>query len=220
MSPSGEVSSKGKAPPVGQLKGHKWFATLYPLLVSREERQRWSKVRPRIMGEVEGRVLEIGVGSGFSLRFYPVEADVMATEPDPHMLERAQRHLEELGVTNIGLQQAPAEDLPFENASFDHVVSSWVLCTVRDLPRALAEARRVLKPEGTFRFMEHVRNDESRFWSTVQDLTTPAWRWFGAGCHPNRRIHHAIEEAGFRIEWLEDVRGGLQPVIYGVARPS
>lgn len=220
MSPCREVSSKGEASLARQTKGHKWFAALYPLLISPEERRRWSKVRPRIMGEVEGRVLEIGVGSGFSLRFYPVKADVVATEPDPHMLKRAQRHLEELGATNIGLQQAPAEDLPFENESFDHVVSSWVLCTVRDLSSALAEAQRVLKPEGTFRFMEHVRNDESRFWSTVQDLTTPAFRWFGAGCHPNRRIKQAIEEAGFRIEWLEDVRGWLQPVIYGVARPS
>ncbi len=74
MSPCREVSSKVEASRAGQLKGHKWFAALYPLLISPEERRRWSKIRPRIMGEVEGRVLEIGVGSGFSLRFYPVEA--------------------------------------------------------------------------------------------------------------------------------------------------
>ncbi len=200
--------------------GHRWFAALYPLIVARDERRRWSKVRRRIMGEVQGRVLEIGAGSGYSLPYYPAEAQVVATEPDPHMLERAQRRLQELGVTNIELRQASAEELPFEDASFDHVACSWVLCTVDDLARCLAEARRVLKPEGTLRFMEHVRNDSSTFWSVLQHLIAPAWRWFGAGCHLNQRTQRAVEEAGFRIEWIEQVPGWLQPVIYGVARPA
>ncbi len=201
-------------------RGHRWFAALYPLIVASEERRRWSKVRPRIMGEVEGRVLEIGVGSGYSLPFYPSEAQVVATEPDPHMLKRAQRRLEELASTNFELRQAPAEQLPFEDASFDHVVCSWVLCTVDDLPRALAQVGRVLKPEGTFRFLEHVRNDSSTFWGFAQNVIAPVWRWGGAGCRLNQRTQQAIEEAGFRMEWLETVPGWLQPVIYGVARPA
>ena len=203
-----------------QEQGHRWFAAMYDRLSGAGERRLFNKVRPRIMGEAQGRVLEIGVGTGASLSYYPAEAQVVGTEPDPYMLERARRRLTELGATNIELQQAPAEELPFDDASFDHVVSSLVLCTVRDLPRALAEARRVLKPEGTFRFMEHVRNDESRFWGTVQDVIVPVWRWFSAGCHPNRRTQQAIEEAGFRLEWLEQFRiAPGTPGIYGVARP-
>ena len=163
----------------------------------------------------------MGGGTGARLPYYAGEAQVVGTEPDPHMFARAEKRLAELGVTNIELHQARAEELPFDDASFDHVVSSLVLCTVSDQAAALAQARRLLKPEGTFRFIEHVRNDESRFWGTLQDLITPAWRWFGAGCHPNRRTQQAIEDAGFRIEWLEQVRlAPGTPAIYGVARPS
>lgn len=172
------------------------------------------------MGEAQGRVLEIGVGSGYSLPFYPAGAQVTATEPDPHMLKRVRRRLDELGRANIELRQAPAEQLPFEDATFDHAVCSWVLCTVDDLRQTLAEVRRVLKPDGTFRFMEHVRNDESRFWSAAQNVIAPVWRWAGAGCRLSQRTQQAIEEAGFRIEWLERVPGWLGPVIYGVARPG
>ncbi len=204
-----------------QEPGHRWFAALYDRFTGPGERRVFKKIRPRIMGEVQGRVLEIGVGTGASFSYYPAEAQLVGIEPDPFMLERARRRLEELGLRNVELHQAPAEEIPLEDASFDHVVSSLVLCTVRDQSRALAEARRVLKPEGTFRFMEHVRNDESRFWGTVQDLITPAWRWFGAGCNPNRRTRQAIEDAGFRIEWLEQVRiAPGTPAIYGVARPG
>lgn len=202
-------------------QGHRWFAAMYDRFTGAGEWRFGKKIRSRIMGEVQGRVLEIGVGTGASLAYYPTEAQVVGTEPDLHMLKRAHRRLEELGASHIELRQAPAEELPFEDASFDHVVASLVLCTVRDLPRALAEARRVLKPEGTFRFWEHVRNDKSRFWGTVQDLITPVWRWFNAGCHPNRRTQQAIEEAGFHIEWLEQIRAGPgTPAVYGVARPG
>ncbi len=202
-------------------RGHRWFAAMYDRLGGVNERRFGSKIRPRIMGEVQGRVLEVGVGTGASFRYYPAGVQVVGTEPDPYMLERARRRLAELGLTNVELQQAPAEELPFEGASFDHVVSSLVFCTVGDVSRALAEVRRVLKLDGTFRFWEHVRNDESRFWGTAQDLITPVWGWFSAGCHPNRRTQQAIEEAGFRIEWVERIRGAPgTPEIYGVARPS
>ena len=98
-------------------------------------------------------------------------------------------------------------------------MSSLVLCSVRAQPRALAEVRRVLKPEGTFRFMEHIRNDESRLSGTMQDLIMPVWRWVFAGCHPNRRTVRAIEEAGFRIEERELIKLPFgSRVVVGVAR--
>lgn len=202
-----------------QERGHRWFAAMYDRIAGPGDRRLFSKIRPRLLGDLNGRVLEIGVGTGASFEYYPSEAQVTGTEPDPYMLERARRRLAGLGVANIELRQAPAEQLPFDDASFDHVVSTLVLCTVRDQPRALAEARRVLKPDGTLRFLEHVRNDESGFWGGVQDVITPAWRWFGAGCNPNRRTQRGIEQAGFRVEWIERMRiAPGTPAIYGVAR--
>ena len=204
-----------------QEQGHRWFAAVYDRLNGPAERRVFSKMRPRIIGEVQGRVLEIGAGTGANLSYYPDDAQVTGTEPDPFMLERAKKKLAELGRTNIELRQASAEQLPFEEASFDHVVCTLVLCTVPDQSRALGEARRVLKPGGTFRFLEHVRNDESAVWGTVQDVITPVWRWVGAGCHPNRRTKRALEDAGFRIEWIEEIRiAPGTPAIYGVARPA
>ena len=200
-------------------QGHRWFAALYDRITGPGERRVFTEIRPRIMGEARGRVLEIGVRTGASLEYYSPEAQVVGTEPDPHMLKRARKRLAELGLSNVELRQATAEEIPFEEDSFDHVVTGLVLCTVPDQKRALSEMRRVLKPDGTLRFMEHVRNDESRFWGTVQDAITPAWRWFAAGCNPNRRTREAIEENGFRIEWIEETRiGPGTPAIYGVAR--
>ncbi len=86
-------------------------------------------------------------------------------------------------------------------------------------PKAL-KIRRMLRQGGTFRFIEHVRNDESRFWGGFQDRAAPMWRWFGAGCNPNRRTEQAIEEAGFRFAWIEHGMTGFGTLaIYGVARP-
>lgn len=215
---------EAQAAPVNQEKhekGHRWFAAMFEVISASSERRFGKEVRTRLMGEVQGRVLEVGAGTGHSFSYYSPNVQVIATEPDPFMLKRAEKSLEELGAKNIELRQISGEELPFEDASFDHVVSSLVFCTVRDVPRALAEARRVLKPDGTFRFWEHIRNDESRFWGTLQDVIAPAWRWFGAGCNPNRRTLQAIENAGFRIEWLETVHMAFgTPGIYGVARPS
>lgn len=202
-----------------QEKGHRWFAAVWDRLSATNERRFGKKIRPRIMEEMAGRVLEVGAGTGASFSYYPDDAQVIATEPDPHMLKRAEKRLAEMNRPNVELRQAPAESLPFDDASFDHVLSTLVFCSVRDQAKALAEARRVLKPGGTFRFWEHIRNDESRFWGTLQDLITPVWRWFAAGCHPNRRTQQAIEEAGFRIEWVERIQAAPgTPEVYGLAR--
>ena len=203
-----------------QEKGHRWFAFCYSRFIASAEERHWGEPRRRVFNGLQGRVLEVGVGSGTSLSYYPPDVQVVATEPDPHMLRRARERLRELGATNVEIQQAPAERLPFEDASFDHAVCTWVLCTVDDLDQTLAEVRRVLKPEGTFRFMEHVRNDQSRFWATAQNVIAPVWRWMGAGCRLTQRTDRVIEGAGFRFDWVERVPGWLQPVIYGVARPA
>jgi ubiquinone/menaquinone biosynthesis C-methylase UbiE len=201
----------------GEFKGRRWHAALYEFLTKGD--QKWlSRHRPHIIGEADGRVLEIGAGTGNNFPYYEKAREVMATEPDPFMLARAQKHLDEMGPTNVELRQAAAEDLPFDDGSFDHVVSALVLCTVRDPVRALSEARRVLKPGGTLRFIEHVRYDEG-LRGRVQDVAAPVWRYFGGGCHLNRRTDETIAEAGF--EMLDLTRHKIAvpgPVLVGVAR--
>jgi ubiquinone/menaquinone biosynthesis C-methylase UbiE len=207
----------------GQTKqqGHRWFAAIYDRMSAREERRFGPLVRSRIAGEANGRVLEIGAGTGANFPYYPADAQVVATEPDPFMLKRARDRLAELRLGNVDLREASADRLPFEDASFDHAVSTLVLCSVPAQPEVLAELRRVLKPSGTFRFFEHIRNDDSRLWGTVQDVITPVWSWVGAGCHPNRRTGQAVEEAGFSIDWSERIQIGPGTfAIYGVARLS
>ena len=98
-----------------------------------------------------------------------------------------------------------AEELPFPDESFDTVLSTHVLCSVPRLERGLAEVRRVLKLDGQFRFFEHVRS-RNAVGAFAQDAVLPVWRWFGAGCHPNRDIAAAVQEAGFELVEHERMR--------------
>ena len=198
-------------------KGHRWYAAMYDLLAKGGEKA-MSRHLSHIVGEAEGRVLEIGAGTGASLPYYERAREVVATEPDPFMLARALRRLEELGLTHVELRRHAAEDLPFEDAGFDSVVSSLVLCTVRDPARALSEVRRVLKPGGTLRFIEHVRHDGG-LRGLLQDAAAPVWRYMGGGCHPNRHTADTIAQAGFEIASL--TRHSLfvpGPLLVGIAR--
>jgi SAM-dependent methyltransferase len=135
------------------------------------------------------------------------------------MMEHAQKRVKELGVTNIELRRAAVENLPFEDASFDTVVSTLVFCSVNDPAQGLRELKRVLKPGGSLRFVEHVRADG---WTArVQDAMVPLWSWLGAGCHPNRRTLDTIKAAGFEVA---DVRreklSPVFPVVIGIAHPN
>jgi len=202
----------------GDFKGRRWHAAMYEFLTRGD--QKWlTRHRAHIVGEADGRVLEIGAGTGQSFSHYERAREVVATEPDPFMLGRAQRRLEELGLANVQLRQCTSEDLPFEDESFDHAVSVLVLCTVKDPQRALAEVRRVLKPGGTLRFIEHVRYDDG-VRGRVQDTVAPVWRYFGGGCRLNRRTEETVTEAGF--EFVDQTRHKMTvpgPVLVGVARP-
>lgn len=200
-------------------RGHRWFAAMYDTTIRPAERRLLSKVRPRLVGDLSGTVLEVGAGTGANFAHYPAGASVIASEPDPFMRERAQRRVREIGRSNIDVRDGRADQLPFDDASFNHVVATLVFCTVPDAKAGLAEIRRVLRPGGTFRFIEHVRNDDSRFWGGVQDRIAPVWRLFGAGCNPNRRTELALGEAGFSFDWIEhDMAGFGMPAIYGVAQ--
>lgn len=203
------------------LRANRWFAAFWDWMVSHETASA-RRMREEIVGPASGRVLEVGCGTSASFPYYPPDAQVVATDPDAEMLKRAQRRLDELGRDNIDLHQLPAEDLPFADASFDHVVSCWVFCHVSDPSHALTETRRLLRPEGTFRFMEHVRSDH-RVWGRTQDFVNPVWRrLLDAGCNVNRHTQQTIEQAGLDILWLKRERlfPPTSPGIYGVARLS
>ena len=201
--------------PVG--KGHRWFAAMYDVLTQGLERKALRDLRRRIVGGARGRVLEIGVGTGASLPFYLAVEQIVAAEPDPYMLRKTRRRAARLGL-NVEVHQYPAEALAFPDASFDTVVSTLVLCTVKDQREALREVRRVLKAGGQFRFIEHVRG--GRFLGPIHDLISPVWQWFGAGCHPNRKTLEALEEEGFEVLELERRRFLLLPLIAGIAKST
>ena len=183
-------------------EGHPWFAAIYDSMNADAERGFLGPARTRIAGGARGRVLEIGCGTGAAFPYYgDGVTTLVATEPDPFMLTRAERRAADVGRP-VDLQKAAAEKLPVPDASFDTVVAMLVLCTVADPPRALAEVRRVLRPGGTLRFYEHVRHGYA-LGAMAQDLVAPLWaRCFG-GCRPNRNTAAAIAATGLQIVELE-----------------
>ena len=194
--------------------GHRWFASFYDRLSRSMERGTMGRMRPRLLEGIAGDVVEIGAGTGLNFPHYPPSARVIAFEPDPHMLRRAREHV----TPGIDLRQAPGERIPLDDASADVVVSTLVLCTVDSQEQSLAEIRRVLRPGGELRFIEHVRS--TGVFGRVQDISQPVWGQFSGGCHWNRRTEEAIAAAGFAFRTIEHTRlDGPMRAISGVAAP-
>jgi ubiquinone/menaquinone biosynthesis C-methylase UbiE len=177
--------------------------------------------RQRVIGAAEGRVLEIGVGSGRNLPFYrPATKQILALEPSPKLVDMA-RAVSRPG-TNISFLEASAESIPLDAGTIDTVVTTWTLCTVPQAITALGEMRRVLRPGGKLLFVEHglAPDQRVRWW---QDWLNPAWKSISGGCHLNRPIRTLIEQAGLRIDRLETgYMPGLKPMTFmyeGSARP-
>jgi ubiquinone/menaquinone biosynthesis C-methylase UbiE len=161
--------------------------------------------RQRVVGMAVGEVLEIGVGSGLNLPLYGAGVrSVVGVEPSAELLDRARRRAAAAAVP-VELIGSSAEVLPLADASVDTIVSSWTLCTIPDIARALAEARRVLRPGGAFLFVEHGRAPESGV-ARWQDRLDPLWRRLAGGCHLNRPIDALLCAAGFSIQRLEHSR--------------
>jgi SAM-dependent methyltransferase len=180
-------------------------------------------IRERVIGAAEGRVLEIGVGSGLNLPFYrPPVREVLALEPAAKLVTMA-RSASRGTIMPVSFLEASAEAIPLEAHSVDTIVTTWTMCSIPHADTALSEIRRVLRPGGKLLFVEHGRApDESvRRW---QDRLTPAWSCISGGCHLNRPITSMIEGAGFRIDRIETgyIRGP-RPMTYmyeGSARPN
>jgi ubiquinone/menaquinone biosynthesis C-methylase UbiE len=186
-------------------QGHRLFAAVYDRMNATAERDIVGPWRERLLGELTGEVLDVGAGTGANLPHLRRASRVVATEPDPAMRRRLVAHAAGAAVP-VQIDEAPAEALPYPDASFDAVVFTLVLCSVADPDRAVAEARRVLRPGGRLIVLEHVRGTGRL--ARWQDVVTPVWSRIGAGCHPGRDTRATVERAGFAFVQLDE----FQPV--------
>ena len=197
---------------------------ILPQLIHLAMRQSsFSPYRQRVVAGAHGRVLEIGVGSGLNLPLYPTAVDkVIGLDPSSKLLARAGRAKTTV-AHSVELINGSAEAIPLDANSVDTVVTSWTLCSIPDITRALHEIRRVLTADGRLLFVEHGRSPDTGV-AAWQDRLTPVWKRIGGGCHLNRPIGQLVEKSGFRIERLDTgymTGAKLMTFMYeGVARPA
>lgn len=181
--------------------------------------------RGELLASLSGNVLEIGAGTGRSLPSYPVSVTSLTlAEPDKNMRSQLER-VAAAHARAIDIIDAPTEHLPFPDATFDAVVSSLVLCSVRDQARVLREVRRVLRPAGTFVFIEHVAAKDRPHRLKWQRRIEPVWKLLVGNCHLTRDTEGAVTSSGFNVVDIErtSMRGAppfIRPTIRGRATPA
>lgn len=172
-----------------------------------------------LFANLQGKVLEIGPGTGPNLPYYPKDIHWIGIEPNPHMHSYLQKQAKKLGL-NIDLRIGNAEWLDAEDNSIDTVVSTLVLCSVPNIDYTLQAILRVLKPGGRFLFIEHVAAPQGTVLRQVQSAIRPTWQVIGDGCHPDRETLIALENAGFasiNYERFDAQLPIVSPHIIGVA---
>lgn len=181
-------------------QGHPLLASVYDWAMGGFERTAGQGWRRQVLEGVQGRVLDLGCGTGANFAVWRelTGLQLYAAEPDPHMLRRARERARRMELA-AAFTDAPAERLPYPDGFFDAVATTLVLCTVGDPARSITEVARVLKPGGEFRFMEHVRAGGRLGW--WQDLLTPLWRPVAGGCHLNRETGQAIAKTFADVTW-------------------
>jgi SAM-dependent methyltransferase len=201
----------------------KLFALTYDRQMARAERAGLGAMRDRLLTGAAGDVLEIGSGTGANLaRYGPAVTSLTLTEPEPAMLRRL-RHAVSQHAPAARVLRAPAEDLPFEDGSFDTAVCTLVLCGVDDQPRALRELRRVLRPGGQLLFLEHLRSSDPRT-ARMQDRMN----WLNrlvVCCDCNRPTLDTMGQTGFTITRAEPTAlpkapPFVRPAVIGRASPQ
>jgi ubiquinone/menaquinone biosynthesis C-methylase UbiE len=203
------------------LRGHRIFAALYDRLLSGTERAGLQDMRAELLAGARGRTLELGAGTGLNLAHYTdAVTELVLTEPDPHMARRLRKRLEEEPPApgRVEVIEAQAERLPFEDQSFNTVVSTLVLCSVESPGGAAAEIARVLKSDGRLLYLEHVRSGDPAV-ARWQDRLERPWGWLGAGCHPNRDTLAQLEATGLLAEPVErDQMPKAPPIVRPLVR--
>jgi ubiquinone/menaquinone biosynthesis C-methylase UbiE len=178
------------------------------------------ELRHRVLAGVTGEVLEIGAGTGANLPAYRPGVALTLTEPEAPMMRRLERRARQ-HPSPVTVLRAPAEDIPYDDGSFDVVVSTLVLCAVTDQRRALREVHRVLRLGGRLVFVEHVRSQEPQL-ARLQDRMNGLNR-FVAGCECNRPTLETIRAAGFDVDHVEHLQARkvppfVRPFVAGWAR--
>lgn len=162
--------------------------------------------REALIGRAAGRILEVGAGTGANLPHYRDEQleEITITDVNlrPAILVRADGR-----PTPVRFRQSGVEDLPFEDDSFDMVISTLVFCSVEDPEEGMRQLRRVLKPGGKFYFIEHILPEYGPA-RPIFNAVTPVWKHIAGGCHLNRPTVHTIREAGFLIEEMHYFANG------------
>lgn len=189
---------------------HPVFAALYERMEPRMEAAGLRALRTRLLERAQGRVLEVGGGTGANLDLWPAAvSSVVVCEPDGAMRRRlvarlARRHP---GGPRIEVDAGGIPGLPFDDGAFDTIVCTLVLCTVPDLAGGLAELRRLLAPDGRLLMLEHVLVPGLR--GRIQRAAAPAWMRLAGGCRLDRDTVGAVRAAGFAMADCE------RPAVFG-----
>jgi ubiquinone/menaquinone biosynthesis C-methylase UbiE len=201
------------------------FARYFNRFAARREERGNRELRQELLGGLSGRVIEVGAGNGLNFPHYPLAVrKVVAVEPEPYLRARATEAALAAPVP-VRVTDGTAGDLPAADGEFDAIVVSGLLCSVPDVPAALAEFRRVLRPGGQLRFYEHVRSQDAVF-ARYQKAADFIWPHLMGGCHVDRRTLAAISQ----VFTISDCRGfrfpppatfsPAAPRIIGVARKA
>jgi ubiquinone/menaquinone biosynthesis C-methylase UbiE len=162
--------------------------------------------RRKVVADAHGLVLEIGIGTGLNLPWYPNVRGLIGLDPDLVMLQKAAQR-SGIPATPVSLLCGSAEHLPFPDATFDTVISTLVFCTIPDPVKGFGEIRRVLKSSGKFLLLEHVRA-KSQTLARFQDSLTPLWSRIAGGCHLNRPTLEWAQAAGFSVQHVQKTLNG------------
>lgn len=167
----------------------------YDLLMSPLESLVFKKLRQDLIGNANGKILEVGAGTGVNFQYYKEGLSVIAIEPDMEMrqiaLNRANKYI-------FDIRDGDGQKLDFANESFDTVVATLVFCSIPNPEAAFREVYRVLKPGGRFLLMEHVRKN-TLITGYLLDFATPCWCQMAGGCHLNREHDKMIDIVGFKV---------------------
>ena len=173
------------------------IAGLYDFLTSGNEKRRFSIWRSNFISPLKGTILEIGIGTGKSIKYYNENCKLLGIDLSEKMLQRARDKLAKSGKKNITLMQMNAENLDFENDFFDYVVTSCVFCSVPDPVKGLMEIRRVLKPSGKLIMMEHVLSEHVLI-ALIEHMNNPISKLL-TGVNINRNTRQNVINAGMKI---------------------
>jgi ubiquinone/menaquinone biosynthesis C-methylase UbiE len=187
------------------LYGDQILPRLADLMLRRAD---YAKLRARVAAGLDGEVLEVGFGSGLNVPHYPTSVTrVRAVDPATvgRKLAADRVATSPVPVEYVGLD---GEDLPVDDATVDHVLTTWTLCTIPDLDRALREIRRVLRPGGSLHFLEHGLSPDAAV-AKWQNRLTPVQKVVAGGCHLNRPIDRLVAAADLTIDHVDNyyVRG-------------